>query len=126
MLLPGLRMSMFYLSRYRFYWSRPTWFLIILIIQYVTNQATRFIVRAIGELAEGAEHVDSDKNLFGNDEDEDEDISTATPTVHNSQSKNEKIDYKLYKPTVVGDDWIVSETDLCMNLNHFKIYSVTH
>jgi hypothetical protein len=87
----------------------------------VTNQATRFIVRAAGELAVGAEQVNSDEIPFGIDDD-DNDTSTATPIVHNPQSKKEEIDYKLYKPTVVGDDWIVSETDLCMNLNHFKVY----
>jgi hypothetical protein len=84
----------------------------------VTNQATRIIVRAIGELAGGAEQVNFDETLFVIDDDDD--TSTATPIVHNPQSKKEEIDYKLYKPTVVSDEWIVSETDLCMNLNHFK------
>ena len=88
-----------------------------LFIQYVTNQATRIIVRAIGELSGGAEHVNVDENLFGIDDDDD--TSTATPIVPIPQSKNEEIDYKLYKPTVVGDDWIVSETDLCLNFNYF-------
>jgi hypothetical protein len=90
----------------------------------VTNQATRFIVTAIGELAGGAEQVNFDENLF--EIDDDDDTSTATPIVHNPQSKTDEIDYKLYKPTVVGDDWIVSETDLCMNLNHFKVYFVAY
>ena len=92
------------------------------LLQYVTNQATRIIVRAIGELAGGAEEVDLDANLFGIDDDDgdfDDDTSAATPSVHKPQSKKEDIDYKVYKPTVVCDDWIVSETDLCMNLNHF-------
>ena len=93
----------------------------------MTNQATRFIVRAIGELAGGAEHVNFDEKLvFGTDDGDDCDTSTATPIVHNPQSKNEEIDHKLYKPTIVGGDWIVSETDLCMNLNHFKVYSVAY
>jgi hypothetical protein len=90
----------------------------------VTNQATRFIVRAIGELAGGAEHVDFDEGLF--EIDDDDDTFTATPIVHNSQSKNEEIDYKLYKPTIVGNDRIVSETDLCMNFDYFKVYSVAN
>jgi hypothetical protein len=85
----------------------------------VTNQATRFIVRAIGELAGGAEDVNFDEDLFGIDEDDD--TSAAMTIVHNQHPKNEEIDYKLYKPNVVGDDWIVSETDLCMNLNHFSL-----
>ena len=89
-----------------------------LFIQYVTNQATRFIVAAIGELAGGAEHVNFNEDLSGIDEDND--ASTAAPIVHNPRSKNEQIDYKLYKPAVVGDDWIVSETDLCMDLDCFK------
>ena len=78
----------------------------------MTNQATRFIVRAIGELAGGTEEVNLDENLLGIDDDDD--TFTATPIVHNPQFKKEEIDYKLYKPTIVGDDWIVSETDLCM------------
>ena len=88
----------------------------------MTNQATRFIVRAIGELAGGAEHDDFDENLFGIDDGDDRDTSTATPIVHNPQSKNEKINYKLYKPTIVGGDWIVSETDLCMNQSLSSIF----
>ena len=88
----------------------------------MTNQATRFIVRAIGELAGGAEHVNFDEDLFGIDDDDD--TFTATPIVHNSQAKNEEVDYKLYKPTVVGNVWIVSETDLCMNFDCFNVYSV--
>ena len=67
----------------------------------MTNQATRFIVRAIGELAGGVEHVNFDEDLFGIDDDDDK--FTATPIVHNPQSKNEEIDYRLYKPTVVAD-----------------------
>ena len=76
----------------------------------MTNQASRLIVRAIGELAGGVEHVNFDEDLFGIDDDDDK--FTATPIVHNPQSKNEEIDYQLYKPTVVGNVWIVSETDL--------------
>ena len=91
----------------------------------MTNQATRFIVRAIGELAGGAEEVNLDhENLLGIDDDDD--TFTATPIVHNPQFKKKEIDYKLYKPTVVGDDWIVSETDLCMYESQLllKVFSV--
>ena len=87
----------------------------------MTNQATRFIVTAVGELAGGAEQVNFDENLLEvDDNDDNKDTSSAPPIVHNLQPKKEEIDYKLYKPNVVGDDWIVSETDLCMILNHFK------
>ena len=87
----------------------------------MTNQATRFIVTAVGELAGGAEQVNFDENLLEvDDNDDNKDTSSAPPIVHNLQPKKEEIDYKLYKPNVVGDDWNVSETDLCMNLNHFK------
>ena len=99
---------------------------LLFFIQYVTNQATHFIVRAIGELAGGAEHVNFDENLHEIDDGDDRDTSTATPSVHNPQSKNEEIDYKLYKPTIVGDNWIVSETDLRMNLHHFKVHSAAY
>ena len=91
---------------------------------------TRFIVRAIGELAVRAEHVIFDEDLFGidddDDDDDDDDMSTAKQIVLNPQSKNEEIDYKLYKPTVEGDVWIVSETDLRMNLKYIKVYSVAN
>ena len=90
----------------------------------MTNQATRFIIRAIGELAGGAEDANSDEDLFGIDDDDD--TSTATPIVYYPQSKNEEIDYKLYKPTIEGDHWIVSQTDLRINLNYFKVYSVAY
>ncbi|KAF8815023.1 hypothetical protein BYT27DRAFT_7217543 [Phlegmacium glaucopus] len=46
------------------------------------------------------------------DEDEDDDTSTVMSIVRNPLPKKEEIDYKIYKPNVVGDDWIVSETDL--------------
>ena len=62
------------------------------------------------------------KNLFGIDDGDDRDTFTATPIVHNPQSKNEEINYKLYKPIIVGGDWIVSETDLCMNQSLSSIF----
>ena len=82
----------------------------------MTNQATRIIVRAIGELAGETEgvHLNKDGPIeSGFDDDDDDDSCPVTSTVHKSQPKTEDIDYKLYKPNVVGDDWIVSETDLC-------------
>lgn len=86
----------------------------MILFQYVTNQATRIIVRAIGELASEAGRVDADEDKSGMEEEEEEnDTSTTISVVHNLPFKKEEIDYKIYKPNVVGDDWIVSETDLC-------------
>jgi hypothetical protein len=76
-------------------------------------------VRAIGELAGEAERVSFDEAGSGT-EDDDNGPSTATSIVRNPLSKKEEIDYKLYKPNIVGDNWIVSDTDLCMDLNHLK------
>jgi len=91
----------------------------------VTNQATRIIVRAIGELAGETEGVNLDEDdVHGSGFEEDDDTSTATSIFHNPRLKKEEIDYKLYKPNVVGDDWIVSETDLCMISTNFHMWNL--
>ncbi|KAF8806685.1 putative hydantoinase/oxoprolinase [Phlegmacium glaucopus] len=85
----------------------------ILPVQYVTNQATRIIVRAIGELAGETERVNLDGDgLDGSGFEENDDTSTTPSVIHNPLPNKEEIDYKMYKPNVVGNDWIVSETDL--------------
>lgn len=79
----------------------------------MTNQATRIIIKAVGELAGEATRIDFDEYESGIEEHDD--TSTTVSIDHSSLSKKEKIDYKTYKPKVVGDEWIVSETDLCMD-----------
>ncbi|KAJ7914890.1 hydantoinase/oxoprolinase [Mycena leptocephala] len=83
----------------------------ILPVQYVTNQATRIIVKAIGELgipnepwllkADSTEHADM----------EEEPDSMQQIILEGSDGAKE-IDYQSYRPKIVGNEWILSETDL--------------
>ncbi|TFK39114.1 hydantoinase/oxoprolinase [Crucibulum laeve] len=86
----------------------------VLPVQYVTNQATRIIVTAVGEL--GTDIVEdggpSDKvvvDLEEVEEDKDEEEVSAT---YISVNPVEIIDYSNYRPNIQGDRWILSETDL--------------
>jgi hypothetical protein len=79
--------------------------------QYVTNQATRIIVRAVGELSQESGVVAFDDTSSqaideeGNEPELEVVVNTPTP--------QEQIEYATYKPTIVGKEWILSETDLC-------------
>ncbi|KAF8957579.1 DUF917-domain-containing protein [Flammula alnicola] len=68
----------------------------VLPIQYVTNQATRIIVRAVGELGQGQERAV---------------LADLEPIIHNPTPRD-RIDYTTYRPNIVGKEWILSETDL--------------
>lgn len=37
----------------------------------------------------------------------------------------EKIDYSTYKPKIVGNEWIISETDLCTLLSSRVVRNLT-
>lgn len=91
----------------------------------MTNQATRIIVTAIGELAVEAEGVKLDEE-FADESGFEDDHSTSMATLirHNPKPK-EQIDYKAYRPNIVGEHWILSETDLCM-ISTTSIYSAAH
>ncbi|KAF8990607.1 hypothetical protein BDQ17DRAFT_1393103 [Cyathus striatus] len=81
----------------------------VLPVQYVTNQATRIIVRAVGELGLGSglgseEIFDSVEDELEEDVHREEDVSF--------DEVEDKIKYSTYKPTIVNDEWILTETDL--------------
>ena len=82
------------------------------IAQYVTNQATRIIVRAVGELSQESEVAALD-GTASHPIDEDEGMEPELEAVVNTPTPQERVDYATYKPTIVGNEWILSETDLC-------------
>ncbi|KAJ6577349.1 Hydantoinase/oxoprolinase [Mycena capillaripes] len=83
----------------------------ILPVQYVTNQATRIIVKAIGELGisnepwlpkvDAAYHVDAE-----------EEAEPKQDIILDGSDGAKGIDYLSYRPKIVGTEWILSETDL--------------
>ncbi|KDR80342.1 hypothetical protein GALMADRAFT_242719 [Galerina marginata CBS 339.88] len=81
----------------------------VLPIQYVTNQATRIIVRAVGELKHDAHSLPSAPNAFDLDDDGEE---VEKEPVINKPTIQDKVDYTTYRPKIVGNEWILSETDL--------------
>lgn len=93
----------------------------LMIWQYVTNQATRIIVRAVGELAAEDSsamevYISSDDSDVLDEEytaPQDEETSTTASIAHHTPSVQEAIDYATYRPRIDGDKWILSETDLC-------------
>lgn len=84
----------------------------VLPIQYVTNQATRIIVRAVGELSQesGLDAVDDTASHVLDIEDETNEPELEA--VVNTPTPQERIDYATYQPTIVGKEWVLSETDL--------------
>ncbi|KAF5322652.1 hypothetical protein D9619_002210 [Psilocybe cf. subviscida] len=92
----------------------------VLPVQYVTNQATRIIVRAVGELAAEDSsamevYISSDDSDVLDEEytaPQDEETSTTASIAHHTPSVQEAIDYATYRPRIDGDKWILSETDL--------------
>ena len=82
------------------------------IAQYVTNQATRIIVRAVGELSQESGVVAFDDTASQAIEEDEGDEQELEAVVH-TPTPQEWIDYRTYKPTVIGKEWILSDTDLC-------------
>ncbi|TFK65188.1 DUF917-domain-containing protein [Pluteus cervinus] len=80
-------------------------------IQYVTNQATRIIVRAVGQLASAVTHLKADS-----DDTEDEHLSDSNEGTHQFvepiSRTPEQVDYIHYRPAIKGHIWNVSEVDL--------------
>lgn len=81
----------------------------------MTNQATRIIVRAVGELGQDGNiasktllDVDSGSEGLNIEDDEAE----ADPVIH-APAPKERIDYVNYRPMIEGKEWVLSETDLC-------------
>ncbi|KAJ7650661.1 hydantoinase/oxoprolinase [Roridomyces roridus] len=83
----------------------------ILPVQYVTNQATRIIVRAVGELGtfQEAHGLQASQRISA-------DIDEEPETVQNNAGDSwdqVKIDFQTYTPKIEGNEWVLSETDLC-------------
>lgn len=80
-------------------------------MSYVTNGATRVVVRVVSDLVEGQNSVTREEDFLH-------------PEMHNSRclidtegkASNyefiETIDFKSYRPRIEGDLWYVSQTDL--------------
>ncbi|KAJ7671643.1 hydantoinase/oxoprolinase [Mycena polygramma] len=83
----------------------------ILPVQYVTNQATRIIVKAIGELGIPNESW-LPKNDTAYDTDLEEEPESTQEIILDGSDGETGIDYRSYRPKIVGNEWILSETDL--------------
>ncbi|KAK7058791.1 hypothetical protein VNI00_001415 [Paramarasmius palmivorus] len=87
----------------------------VLPVQYVTNQATRLIVRAIGEIGDSASDrlvVFQDDNDVGEDIDAPEKTSSTPPPSITPKEVEEIINYETYRPLIKDNVWHLSETDL--------------
>ncbi|KAK0199608.1 Hydantoinase/oxoprolinase [Desarmillaria ectypa] len=87
----------------------------VLPIQYVTNQATRIIVKAIGELGtpeDGKIVVPGASEDYQVDLLEEDKAEAAQDVLAEGAEIAEDIDYETYRPTIVDNEWIVTETDL--------------
>ncbi|KAJ7352476.1 Hydantoinase/oxoprolinase [Mycena albidolilacea] len=83
----------------------------ILPVQYVTNQATRIIVKAIGELGVPSDYTPPEINTVYQSDLEEEPEPTQETILPGSDGAT-GIDYLSYRPKIVDNEWILSETDL--------------
>ncbi|KAJ7746610.1 hydantoinase/oxoprolinase [Mycena metata] len=83
----------------------------ILPVQYVTNQATRIIVKAIGELGI-PEEPSPPKVDVESYADTPEELEEVQQIILEGDDGSAGIDYQLYRPNIEGNEWILSETDL--------------
>ncbi|KAJ7116355.1 hydantoinase/oxoprolinase [Mycena epipterygia] len=81
----------------------------ILPVQYVSNQATRIIVRAVGNL--GIQNPQP-KVEPAYPADVEEEPESAQPIILDGSDGAKGMDYQSYRPKIVGNEWILSETDL--------------
>ncbi|KAF5355124.1 hypothetical protein D9756_005712 [Leucocoprinus leucothites] len=84
-------------------------------LAYVANGAMRVVVKAVGEL--GVEKVNVDAEDENEGEGDTGDDAYAGSVVDLGQKTEQgdsvdEVDYEDYRPKVVGDEWILSETDL--------------
>ncbi|KAJ7678546.1 DUF917-domain-containing protein [Mycena rosella] len=83
----------------------------VLPVQYVTNQATRIIVRAVGELGIPNESWVPKSDIAWHTDVEEEPESAQQIILEGSDGAT-GIDYQAYRPKIVANEWILSETDL--------------
>jgi hypothetical protein len=101
-------------------------------LQYVTNQATRIIVKAIGELGVPSDYTPPEINTVYQSDLKEEPEPTQETILPGSDGAT-GIDYLSYRPKIVDNEWILSETDLCeymkirntgMSLSQFFVCAV--
>ncbi|PCH44913.1 DUF917-domain-containing protein [Wolfiporia cocos MD-104 SS10] len=80
-------------------------------VQYVTNQATRIIVRAAGDLApEAVASISAPDSVLKNS---DTDYAEGDKAVVAEESEDQQIDIESYRPQILSDrSWNLSELDL--------------
>ncbi|KAG4431583.1 hypothetical protein IFR05_012938 [Cadophora sp. M221] len=91
-------------------------------VSYVTNGATRLLVRVVGDLVEGYEETHSSPDSpVNSDAFEQHSISSvrkmdsyesSAPTKGSSYEITEHIDINSYRPRIEGDFWYLTELDL--------------
>lgn len=84
----------------------------------MTNQATRIVVKAVGELCIPSETAQDNAVDFQAAAEDLEAEEERMEDFLNNQTVGEEevqgqIDYETYRPKVVGEEWILSEMDLC-------------
>ncbi|CAA7263047.1 unnamed protein product [Cyclocybe aegerita] len=81
----------------------------VLPVHYVTNQATRIVVRAVGELSQDTlpQLPSTTSEIF-----EDEKEQENREAIIHKPVVQDQVDYATYRPKIVDDLWILSETDL--------------
>jgi hypothetical protein len=95
--------------------------LMLMRLQYVTNQATRIIVRAVGELGISTRSW-LPKVDIAYHADVEEEAEPPQQTILDGGDGATGINYQTYIPKIVGDEWILSETDLCeATFRHFVV-----
>lgn len=90
-------------------------------LAYVANGAVRVSVGAVGELGMeemGEDGGEEEEGEAGEESGGDDGRFEGGDGVSASEDigegfKVESVDYEAYEPNVVGDEWILSETDLC-------------
>ncbi|ESK98388.1 hydantoinase [Moniliophthora roreri MCA 2997] len=87
----------------------------VLPVQYVTNQATRIIVRAIGEIGDASPEkvmVSCEDCLVDHETDWPETAADTPPPSMTPREEEESVNYETYRPLIKDGIWYLSETDL--------------
>ncbi|THU86391.1 hydantoinase/oxoprolinase [Dendrothele bispora CBS 962.96] len=85
----------------------------ILPVQYVTNQATRIIIRAVGEIGVRESGSTTSFRFERSQEQVVEETETVQQVLEEgADGGNVKIDYDAYRPKIIDDEWHLTETDL--------------
>lgn len=90
-------------------------------LAYVANGAMRVVVGVVGEVGVGVDAVreedeEGDEGDEVGGEEEGRGYEGSVPSLGRELVQEVEVDYESYRPKVVGDEWILSETDLCKSL----------